>query len=212
MPDQSLLSFYHSLLHKYGPQGWWPVTTDGGPGYHPGDYSFPQTPQQRFEICVGTILTQNTQWQNAEKALSNLKKTDTLSPGQIKKTPPEKLADLIRHSGYFNQKQRKLRILAEFFQENDHRCPDRSQWLSLWGIGPETADSLLLYGYRQLEMVIDAYTLRILTHYTFLPPGTTCQMAKQFCVRELPREVSVYQEFHALMVAHGKKDRYLIEK
>ncbi|MDT8391948.1 MAG: endonuclease III domain-containing protein [Lentisphaeria bacterium] len=181
------------------------MTTDEGPGYHPGDFTFPRTPRQRFEICVGCVLTQNTQWSNAEKAISHLARSGNLTPRAVERISSTDLGALIRPSGYFNQKQKKLKTLARFFRENKQAVPRRDQLLALWGIGPETADSIRLYAFEQLEMVIDAYTLRILTRHNFIPPGTSYHAAKSFCARELPGDVSVYQEFHALMVVHGKK-------
>ena len=205
MPDQTLFSFYQKLLEELGPQGWWPVVTDSGPGYHPGDYTYPRTPRQRFEICVGCVLAQNTQWENAENALKNLNHSGNLTPGALERIDSEELGALIRPSGYFNQKQKKLKILARFFKETNCQIPSRAQWLALWGIGPETADCIRLYAFRQLEMVIDAYTLRVLSQEAFIPPGSTYQTAKNFCAQALPPDLTVYQEFHALMVAHGKK-------
>lgn len=206
MPDQCLYAFYRDLLSHYGPQGWWPVFTDHGTGYHPGDYSCPRTARQCFEICIGAILTQNTSWRNVEMALSALMQEDMMDPDSLLAVESDRLGHLIRPAGYFNQKVKKLKIFSDFFKQNTRSSvPSRTALLSLWGIGPETADSIRLYGFGQPEMVIDAYTLRILTARGYIPPATSYETAKAFCVAELPEAIDTYQEFHALMVAHAKE-------
>jgi endonuclease-3 related protein len=186
-------------------QGNNPTLTGRLTGYHPGDYTFPRSEAQRFEICCGAILTQNTAWPNVEKALQSLRSQDLLSPGAILAAQDEPLQQAIRSSGYFRAKSRKLRAFCEFHRSLDGRTPTREQLLSVWGIGPETADSILLYAYAQTEMVIDAYTIRVLHHHDYLRKPPTYAEAKTYCARHIPHTLHDYQEFHALMVEHAKR-------
>jgi endonuclease III related protein len=206
--------FYQRLLEAYGPQGWWPLlghpgvnpTKSGsGAGYHPGDYDFPRTDDERFEICTGAILTQNTAWPNVEQALRALAAAGALSPGAILALPAADLASLIRPSGYHNTKARKLQELATFFQALQGRVPGRQELLAVWGIGPETADSIRLYAYGQLEAVVDAYTRRCFAGLGQAPGASSYEAMKAYCVANLPATVVVYQEFHALVVEHAKR-------
>lgn len=209
-----LSKLYRQLLEDYGPQGWWPLLTHPGNnptqtgacrGYHPGDYSFPHHDRERFEICCGAILTQNTAWPNAEKALLNLRQREALEPKRLLALTPESLREALRPAGYFNVKAEKLRIFAAFYRELAGQTPTRQQLLDLWGVGPETADSQRLYAYGQVEMVVDAYTRRVLAWLGLVSPDASYETAKAACVRQLPAERPVYQEFHALMVELGKR-------
>ena len=204
------------LCAAYGPQGWWPLLEHRGSnptltgrltGYHPGDYSFPRTDAQRFEICCGAILTQNTAWPNVEKALQTLADQGLLAPREILAVDEDRLQQAIRPSGYFRAKTRKLRVFCEFCLRLSGRPPSREQLLQVWGVGPETADSILLYAYAQTEMVIDAYTLRVLRHHGYQRSQSDYAAAKAYCERNLPRSLAGYQEFHSLMVEHAKRLR-----
>jgi endonuclease-3 related protein len=113
----------------------------------------------------------------------------------------------IRPTGYFRAKTRKLRALCEFHLRLSGRTPSREHLLQIWGVGPETADSILLYAYAQTEMVVDAYTLRVLRHHGYKRTQPSYAEAKTFCERNLPRSPAGYQEFHALMVEHAKRLR-----
>src|SRR3989338_4334575 len=139
MPSNTLLKIYTHLLKSYGPQGWWPI--DGI--YHKGNYEIPKTNSQRFEICIGAILTQNTSWLHVEKALTNLKNLNALNPNSLKDFPLSELKSAIKPAGYFNQKAKKLREFTSFYTTLKGRTPTREELLNLWGIGPETADSML---------------------------------------------------------------------
>nr|WP_320133444.1 endonuclease III domain-containing protein [uncultured Holophaga sp.] len=216
MAPSALYHFHRRMLEDYGPQGWWPLLAHPGcnptktgaiTGYHPGDYSFPRDAAQRFEIGVGAILTQNTAWTNVEKALLKLQAGCALDPVVLLDLAPEDLAERIRPSGYFNAKARKLREWAAFFQALGGASPTREALLGVWGIGPETADSIRLYAYGELEMVVDAYTRRVLEAEGFIGPGLGYEALKDFCVRGLPAEVTLYQEWHALLVEHAKRSR-----
>jgi len=210
----TLIQVHARLLDAYGPQGWWPLLTHEGTnptktgslcGYHVGDYSFPRNDRERFEICLGAILTQNTAWPNVEKALRRLADRDAMSPRAILDMTPAELIDAIRPSGYYNVKARKLRRFAEFLLDLGARSPTREQLLGVWGVGPETADSMLLYAYGQPHMVVDAYTRRVLGHLSFVDPKAPYAAVKECCENALPEDVRVYQEFHALIVEHAKR-------
>lgn len=209
------LSFVYQRLYEcYGPQGWWPLRACrvpdsacelGRQGYHAGVYEFPQSETQLFEICVGAILTQNTSWSQVEVALENLYRVHLVTASGILGADVELLESLIRPTGYFRQKAKKLRIFSEFFLSAKGRQPVRSDLLALWGIGPETADSMLLYGYGVPTFVVDAYTLRILVFYGLLREDCTYQECKDYCEAQLERSVPLYQEMHALLVRHAKR-------
>ena len=208
--------FHLELLEAYGPQGWWPLLGHPGTnptktgsitGYHPGDYTFPHGEAERFEICVGAILTQNTAWPNVEKALSALAASGTLAPGGILRLPDPDLASLIRPSGYHNTKARKLKELAVFFLGLRGRTPARSELLAVWGVGPETADSIRLYAYGEPEMVVDAYTRRVLDRLGWTSAPSSYENLKHVCVEYLPVGTELCQEFHALVVEHAKRAR-----
>ena len=206
---------YHKLIKAYGPQGWWPIVTSTAAdpaetgavhGYHPGDYSFPRKVRETFEICLGAILTQNTAWTNVEKALLNLAAISDVTPRAILNLPENQLREAIRPSGYFNVKARKISGFTQFYLSLKGRIPERRELLDVWGIGPETADSIRLYAYGQLEMVVDAYTQRILGSLKAAElEKASYDELKQFCTASLPADLAVYQEFHALMVEHGKR-------
>jgi endonuclease III related protein len=209
-------AFFKALLGSYGPQGWWPLLDHAGSnptstgrltGYHPGDFTFPRDENQRFEICVGAILTQNTAWPNVERALSLLQQGQLLSAQAILLAPDTVLEKAIRSSGYFRAKTKKLRAFAEFHARQGGRTPRRDQLLDVWGIGPETADSIRLYAYQQDEMVVDAYTVRVLCQHGYNREPLDYARAKRYCEDRVPRSVEVYQEFHALMVEHAKRLR-----
>jgi endonuclease-3 related protein len=206
--------FVAALLAAYGEQGWWPLRAFAGrnptstgrfTGYHPGDYRWPRTAAQRFEIACGAILTQNTAWPNVERALENLAGAGWLSPEALLSVPVPKVEGAIRPSGYFRAKTLKLRHFSAFFLRLDGRVPTRDELLSVWGIGPETADSIRLYAYAQLEMVVDAYTRRVLSREGYWAEPLDYAATKRFCAARVERTVPAYQEFHALMVEHGKR-------
>lgn len=195
---------YNLLMKEYGPQGWWPLSClqRNGCSYHKGDYSYPKNSKQRFEICVGAILTQNTSWKNVEKALLNLK--GNIDAKKIVSMSPDKLAELIRPAGYFNQKAKKLKIFSKFFL-NLKKTPSRDELLSIWGIGPETADSILLYAYNIPSFVIDAYTKRFLIKLKLADEKTSYDDMKKLFEKVVKKEFKVYQEYHALIVEHAKR-------
>ncbi|WP_292388454.1 endonuclease III domain-containing protein [Methanosarcina sp. UBA5] len=214
---------YDCLLDSYGPQGWWPLTelceaggtnptkTGSVQGYHPADYTYPQTRSQQFEIICGALLTQNTSWIQVEKALLNLKdllslkKIHSFSPEAILSLDPETLKKAIRPAGYYNQKAMRLKTLACWFSELGDQIPARAELLSLKGVGPETADSILLYAFKQPSFVVDAYTKRIVTNLDLVDEKTSYNEIKAMFEENLPEDLDVYQEYHALLVEHAKK-------
>jgi endonuclease-3 related protein len=196
-------SVYQKLFAHFGHQGWWPVSSKTGIRYHPDDYSHPKTEAERFEIILGAILTQNTSWTNVEKVITNLKNKNLLGKNQLKRIPGQRLASLIRSSGYYNQKSRKIR---EFLA---YKGPvERQELLKIWGLGPETVDSMLLYAYNEPVFVIDAYTKRIFSR--LLPEKTsrlkTYEEWRQFFESKLPKNTKIFKEYHALLVKLAKEN------
>jgi endonuclease-3 related protein len=190
-----LIEIYRILLDHYGPRGWWPA-------------------ESPFEVIVGAILTQNTAWKNVEKAITNLKQLGPLTPETLVSLPEEILSDAIRPSGYYRQKGKRLRnflaMLCDRFECRLDSLFDlptealREELLSLSGIGPETADSILLYAAEQPVFVVDTYTIRILSRHELLPEETSYAEAQQWITDHLPEDVQLFNEFHALLVNVGK--------
>jgi len=210
-----LRSLYERLLAAYGPQGWWPLPSRAGKrgfdsrGYHRGSYRWPRTAAERFEIIMGAILTQNTAWTNVEKALDRLHEEGLALPADLAAVPAARLSRLIRSSGYFNQKAKKLRETALAFLGtsalSEGGTPSRERLLSLWGIGPETADSILLYAFRQPVFVVDAYTRRFLERVGIIEDGAGYDAIQQLFHHGLPADHETYNEMHALIVEHAKR-------
>ncbi|MBU4493240.1 MAG: endonuclease III domain-containing protein [Nanoarchaeota archaeon] len=210
----NIYQIYNMLLKLYGPQGWWPLLgckgtnptkTGAIKGYHPKDYSHPKNNNQRFEICIGAILTQNTSWPQVEKALLNLKGLNALNPKEMKNLKLEKLKKAIKPAGYFNQKAKKLKIFAEFYINLKGKTPTRDELLGLWGIGHETADSILLYAFKVPEFVVDAYTRRVFANLGFIGQKAKYNEIKKLFESNLPKNLRIYQEYHALIVEHAKR-------
>jgi len=189
-----LLDLYNRLYKAFGPRDWWP-----------GD-----TP---FEVVVGAILTQNTAWRNVKKAISNLKARSLLSPYALYHVPVQDLTTLIRPAGYYNIKARRLKYFVRFlFQESagdlDRLLAEdintlRGKLLSINGIGPETADSILLYAGDKPTFVVDAYTRRILFRHNLIPEETSYDEVRDFFMDCLEPDASMFNEYHALLVHVG---------
>ena len=204
----NLHKLYSILLDRYNQQGWWPLLCDDHPPerftcYHPDNYDIPRNNEQIFEICIGAILTQNTNWLNVERSLNNLKNNYLLSVNSILDINHTSLAQYIKSSGYFNQKARKLKEFCQYFKTLKG-TPNRNDLLSIWGIGAETADSILLYAYKQPVMVIDAYTRRVFKSNNFNFYSESYEKLKKRCEENLPVDFKLFQEFHALLVEEGK--------
>ena len=198
-------ALYRRLVSAYGPQGWWPVHG----GYHPGDYDTPATPAARFEVIMGAVLTQNTAWTNAAAALAELRGAGIRLPSHVLAAPRARLARLVRSSGYFNEKARKLAEVAGFFSRRgalgSAAAPARDHLLSLWGVGPETADSILLYAFQRPVFVVDAYTRRILARIGLIEGREPYDEIQAVFHRSLRHRVPLFNEYHALIVEHAKR-------
>ena len=189
---------YKRLYKYFGPQHWWPVSSKRG--------------DTRFEICIGAILTQNTNWLNVEKALKNLKKENCLRPCCIKELESRKLQRLIKPSGYFRQKAKKLKIFSKYICENyngdtkkflhGNLQKKRTELLRIWGLGPETVDSILLYAGNKPIFVIDAYTKRLCKELGV--EFKNYDDYQDYFQDKLEASARLYNEFHALIVVWGK--------
>ncbi len=184
------------LLKRYGPQRWWPTTLEGE--LHPTYHGKTPNNKQRFEIIIGAILTQNTSWKNVEKAIINLNKEKLLSIEKIKSS--KKLPSLIKPAGYYNQKAERLKVVADFFLKN--KSPTREELLAVKGIGPETADSILLYAFQKPFFVVDAYTKRIFSRIGFR--FSSYDELQNLFYSSLPKNIRLYNEYHALLVELAK--------
>jgi endonuclease-3 related protein len=209
-----LLKIYHELCQLYGPQGWWPLLdletknpekTGSKEGYHPLNYDIPENEEQKFEIIMGTILTQNTSWTSAEMALRNLKEKNAINPINLLELDQKELKSAIRCAGFLNQKSAYLKNISRFFLSLEGQTPSRNELLLVKGVGNETADSILLYAYKKPEFVVDTYTKRIFLHLGFISENAGYIEIKKLFEDKLPGEISIYQEYHALIVEHAKR-------
>lgn len=196
MQKRDILSkIYNSLYSYFGPLNWWP-----------GD-----TP---FEIMVGAILTQNTSWSNAEKAINNLKKGNLLESQKLYHINQEELAQLIKPSGYYNIKARRLKNFINLFVEEFECSAEkmflvdskelRKKMLKVNGIGPETADSILLYAGKKPFFVVDAYTKRIFSRHKLISEDASYYQVQEFFTQNLDKDAKLFNEFHAQIVMLGK--------
>jgi len=200
---------YQELLKKYGKQGWWPVIRGLQSHYHPGDYATPNTPDERFQIAIGAILAQNTSWKNAETALLNLYKAGMLNKEKLAEASDFEIANHIRPSGYYNQKTRKIKEFVKHCpsMNNGKSIEDlRKQLLSIRGLGPETADSIILYAYQKPIFVIDAYTRRFCEAHDLDVSGDYDDY-REFFESNLRKDHRVFNEFHALIVKWGQENK-----
>jgi endonuclease-3 related protein len=192
----TLIEIYKKLYDYFGPQHWWPA----------------QTP---FEVMVGAILTQNTNWSNVEKAIQNLKRKKLLSAKKLYRLPEKKLAALIRSAGYYNIKANRLKNFLDFFikkYKGDIRKLSkgntrvfREALLSVKGIGAETADSILLYALNKPIFVVDAYTKRILARHKIVSPDAGYAEVQGIFMQNLKKDQKLFNEYHALLVKLGKE-------
>ncbi len=190
-----LIEIYDTLYNAFGPQYWWPGETP-------------------FEVIIGAILTQNTSWGNVEKAINNLKKNRVCSINSLYKMQNKQLAALIKPAGYFNIKAKRLKEFMNFLVSNYRgsvkkmRTEDtqllRNRLLSVNGIGPETADSILLYALEKPVFVIDAYTKRIMQRHKLVSDKTTYHELQTLFHENLPQDTRLFNEYHALFVKLGK--------
>lgn len=190
-----LTKIYDTLYTAFGPQHWWPGETP-------------------FEIAVGAILTQNTNWGNVEKAISKLKKRGALDANTLYKMQDKKLAELIRPAGYYNIKTKRLKEFLGFLLNHykgsienmrEEDTPSlRHKLLGIHGIGPETADSILLYALEKPVFVIDAYTKRVLARHKLISEKAGYHEIQELFHKSLARNAKHYNEYHALFVKLGK--------
>ena len=193
------------LYGHFGPRNWWPGDTE-------------------FEVCVGAVLTQNTAWKNVEKAIENLKEEKLLTLKKLHRAGEERIAPLIRPSGSYNLKAKRLMSLVEYLTSisaDKNGAPDGAGWLdhmkkeklesaresllAVYGVGPETADCILLYAAGRASFVIDKYTLRFGERFGLFPAGETYEGARSFFMAHLPKSVPLYNEYHAQVVALGNR-------
>ena len=190
-----LMNIYQILYQSYGRRHWWPGETS-------------------FEVMVGAILTQNTSWKNVEKAIHRLKEKGVLNPKGIRQLRKPTLASLIRSSGYFRIKAERLKAFIDFlFDEYGGSIKKmkgervgvlRQRLLDVKGIGPETADSILLYGLKKPIFVVDAYTKRILSRHGIISEKASYEEVQDLFMDHLPPGERLFNEYHALVVHLGK--------
>jgi endonuclease-3 related protein len=190
-----LMNIYRKLYQAYGPRDWWPAETS-------------------FEVMVGAILTQNTSWRNVEKAIQKLKGKGVLNPEGIHHLKKTQLASLIKSSGYYRIKTDRVKAFVNFlFEEFDgdlkrmgrERLGElREKLLGVNGIGPETADSILLYGLKKSIFVVDAYTKRILSRHKMISENTAYEEVQKLFMEHLPLDEKLFNEYHALLVHLGR--------
>jgi len=190
------MNIYELLFNHYGPQQWWPG-------------------QSKFEIIAGAILTQNTNWANVEKAIANLKKADCLSAQKLHDMEIATLAELIRPAGYYNIKAKRLKNFLDWLfadYNGDLNAVEslsvyelRPQLLKIKGIGPETADSILLYAFEKCVFVVDTYTCRIMVRHNLLEEAPYYELVQEFFESFLPADVKLFNEYHALLVRVAKE-------
>ncbi len=194
-------NIYNILHKKFGPQRWWPTTLEGE--LHPTYHGKKLTEKQKFEVIVGAILTQNTSWKNVEKAIFNLNKAKLLNIDKIRSAEERTIAKLIKPSGYFNQKAKRLKIIADFLSKN--KKPSRDELLAVKGIGHETADSILLYAFNKPFFVIDAYTKRIFSRIGICKDRCSYEELQKIFHDSFPKSQRIFNEYHALIVELAKQ-------
>ena len=192
---KNLRKIYHKLYQTFGPQHWWPGKTP-------------------LEIAIGAILTQNTNWGNVEKAIDNLKKQNALSARVIHKMPVRLLSELIRPTGYFNIKAKRLKSFIDFLMNDYHGSMKkmkneylyllREKLLGINGIGPETADSIILYALEKPVFVIDTYTKRVLSRHGIMNHEKSYDEFQELFYSALKKDMKLFNEYHALFVNLGK--------
>lgn len=196
--DNSVYKAFELLFERYGEQHWWPAESD-------------------WEVCVGAVLTQNTSWRNVELAIRKLRMADALCPGKILDMPDKEIEDAVRPSGFFRLKTVRLKAVAEWWLANADKLSHLSRrnggdvlfWrqslLGVNGVGQETADSILLYAFNLPVFVIDSYTARTASRHLSMPENCSYETLQQFFMRNLPTDVRLYNEYHALLVKNAKE-------
>lgn len=191
----TLVDVYDRLYSRFGPQHWWPADTP-------------------FEVIVGAILTQSVSWRNVAGAIDCLERADLLDPRSMRDIGEEAIALLVRSTGYYRQKAKKLKSFLEYLWSAHGGDLDamfrtplddlREDLLGVWGLGPETVDSIMLYAGNMPTFVVDAYTVRTMTRLGFVKPGTPYDGVRNMFMSGLPKDPRMYNEYHALLVHLGK--------
>jgi endonuclease-3 related protein len=196
MIREQLTEIYELAFERFGPQHWWPGET-------------------QFEIITGAILTQNTSWTNVEKAIANLKSAGRLTPEKLHHCDLSQLAGPIQPAGYYNIKAKRLKNFVDWLFDNyngklsglERVDTDqlRAELLAIKGIGPETADSILLYAFDRAVFVVDAYTARIACRHGLIEPDADYEQLRELFQSNLPQDTGLFNEYHALLVRVGKE-------
>lgn len=201
--SQLLMEMYRAMHARFGDRHWWPADPGAAPA------------QRALEICAGAVLTQNTNWTNVEKALANLRAAQCLDVEALHDKPLPVVAELIRPAGYYNVKAKRLKNLIARIHKHSggdilaflDRSVDslREDLLSVNGIGRETADCIILYAAGKLAFVVDAYTCRILRRHKLIAPDDGYDAVQDFVAGHLPRDVALWNDYHAQLVEVGKR-------
>ncbi len=194
--EKAIMSIYELLLEEYGEQGWWPI----GGKYNERFKRRAKTSSEKLEISIGAFLAQNTSWENAQRAVLNLREAGLIDRGKLGKMREGEIASLIRPAGYYNMKARKIKEFLKYSGEIT-----REGLLSVWGCGEETADSILLYAYDVPVFVADAYSRRLFYRLGLCAEGISYEELRKLAQSALPREPRVLNECHALIVEHAKR-------
>lgn len=226
--NNNLYLIYEKLLGEYSYQGWWPFIdleyinknndikkdfvlnkTGVQKGYHPNNYDYPKITEQEFEIIIGSILTQNTTFTSVDMALRNLIEIlGDFNPRSILnliESDEDKFKIAIKCAGYYNQKTEYIKNISKFYISLNGKTPSRKDLLSVKGVGNETADTILLYAFKECEFVIDAYTKRILSYLGYIGEKDSYLKVKELFESNIPKDLAIYQEYHALLVEHAKR-------
>ena len=191
--NRKLLDLYHKLKKQHGSLKWWPADTP-------------------FEVAMGAILTQATAWRNVVKAIDNLKAAKVFTPEDIHTISQDNLETLLTPSGYFRMKAKKVRAfvehivkrpMAEMFKQNVIEL--RKELRSIYGVGPETADSIILYAAEKPSFVVDTYTYRLLSRLGWVEGKYHYERLRSLFMDNLPTDVELFNEYHALIVRHGSR-------
>jgi endonuclease-3 related protein len=209
-----LMEIYEGLLQKHGFQGWLPVAPIGSCSGDPNTPVYgvsPKNEKQKLEVIFGAILTQNTSWKNVEKAIIALNEQGLVDISKILKIDESRLAEIIRPSGYFNQKANRLKGICRFLRGHPiQRLRGMDMWevrkllLEVSGIGPETADSILLYALDKPIFVVDAYTRRMFSGLGLIKADAPYDEIQKFFMERLPNDARLFNEYHALIIAEEK--------
>ncbi len=196
------MEMYDAMRSHFGPRKWWPSSQPRS------------TPAGKLEICIGSILTQNTNWGNVEKALANLQAAGLMSIPQLCAKRSDSLGKIIRPAGYYNVKAKRLKNFVRFVCDefdgdiaaflNRPIEPLRRDLLSINGVGPETADSIILYAAGKPTFVVDAYTKRIFTRHGLMDESADYESLRRFCQTHLPKSTKLWNDYHAQLVAVSK--------